>query len=133
MGSLYAGPRTGMCAYTERDIQVGRTFYIAFIIEGRKVKLKGIVEIIRVHNNEVVCVDTKDKTGLWCCTVEDFLETANLYTDIKGNPFYRKTRKWWQFWKKQQEIKIRKCWQDRIKINTAQSEIEQYKKAAMYG
>jgi hypothetical protein len=99
MGSLFAGPRTGFTAYTEKDIRVGVTFYIAFLVEGRKVKERGIVEIVGVDGDQVVSADTKDNTSLWACTIDEFLETANLYTDMNGNPFYKKLRKWWQIWR----------------------------------
>ena len=99
MGSLFAGPRTGIHAYTEKDIRVGDIFYIAFLVEKNVVKECGIIEIIRADNDQVVSVDTEDSTSLWACTIDDFLETANLYTDMNGNPFYKKMRKWWQIWK----------------------------------
>ena len=99
MGSLFAGPRAGMFAYTEDKIEVGHTFYIAFLVEKRRIKERGIVEITGIFNGIVKVEDTENKKREWFISVYNFLRTANLFTDIEGNPFYeRSKKKWWQFW-----------------------------------
>jgi hypothetical protein len=64
------------------------------------IKESGIVELISLKYGEVKVRDIKDKARVWHIPIEGFLKTANLYTDICGNPFYGKPKKeWWQFWK----------------------------------
>ena len=72
---------------------IRRIMINTIIDEFRKIKSSGIVEIIRVYNGEVVCMDIRDKTSLWCGSIEDFLEIANLYADLNGNPFYKTVHK----------------------------------------
>jgi len=100
MGSLFAGPRTGIFAYTEKSIRVGVTFYIA--IEWGQPMNSGIVEVIHVENNKVIIGGTGSDNRLWVKSIKDFLSVANNYTDLYGNPnpMIRGSRKWWQFWKK---------------------------------
>ena len=99
MGSLYAGPRT-LFPYTEDSLKVGRTFYVAYLVEKERIEERGIVEITAIRNGIVKVEDIKNKMRGWSIPMHGFLRTANLYTDIEGNPFYeRSKKKWWRFWK----------------------------------
>lgn len=99
--SLYAGPRTGMCAYTEDVFEVKRTFYIAFKVDKKRILDSGIVEVTEIRGNKVTVRHIDNIERVWTVLKEDFLKTANLHTDMEGNQFYgRSEKKWWQLWKR---------------------------------
>lgn len=100
MGSLYAGPRTGMFAYTEKDIRAGDTFYIA--IRWGKPMDSGIVEVRGSSCGRLLICGTGNDIRVWLRSIKEFLRVANNYIDLYGNPnpMIQGPRRWWQFWKK---------------------------------